>query len=547
VAPLLASICRRLDGVPFALELAAARTGSMSLSDLHHRLDQRFALLTSGKRTALPRQRTLMATVDWSYDLLTPHEQEVLDQLSVFVGSFDLAAAESVCLPVAAGAAESADVISSLVDKSLVAPERSAGDVRYRLLETIRQYAADKLAARAGRSGVEEARRLHAAHFLALAERAAPEITGGPGQGRWMKQVDLEWTNLRAAADHFEAAGDAGSMVRLGVALQRWCTSRGNNELFGMLRSALDEPSDLSAEMRARGLLAAAWIRGSGQPSNADLGEVSELAEKGLLLARVLGDPRILAELLVIRSFCAYRRGEAGFADFAGEALEHAIESGAPGIIGLARLTYSHYRDGAGTTGFQERMETLRYFQEAGDLQGAAGQYSDLSSQYLMAGDVPRALEYAREAARLHEELGGSPDLVAGNVSVCELLAGNVEDAARAARVSLVAARRRGQRTGIINAFSLWVLACCATLDGDFERAAVLTGAHDALDAHLEEVATNSFRWTPPEQEARDDNRRRLEEGLGEARFVAAYERGRAMPAETAVDLALGRRDAATA
>lgn len=540
VVPLLVSICRRLDGVPFALELAAARTGSMSLSDLNHRLDQRFALLTSGKRTALPRQRTLMATVDWSYDLLVDQEQVVLDQLSVFAGSFDLAAAESICAPVVGETVVAADVLSSLVDKSLVAAERTAGDVRYRLLETIRQYASDKLAARGGHGAVDEARSLHASYYLALAERAAPALHGGPEQGRWMKQVDLEWTNLRAAADHFDARSDSGSVLRLGVALYRWCTSKSSEDLIPVLRSALGQSDELDAAQRARGFLAAGWIRGVGYQSNAAVASVLEYVEAGLAIARGLGDAALLAEFLVLRSFCGYRLGEEGSVDYAREALSAAEKSGEPGLVALARMSRAQTGDGSGVTAIQDRMETLRYFQEAGDLQGAAGQYSDLSGQFLIAGDVARALEYAREAAHLNRELGGALDFD-GNLSVCELLSGNVDEAARAARVSLVASRRKGHPTGVINAFAVWVLACCAARSGDHERATVLTAAHDVLDAHLAEVAANSFRWTPLEQRERDDNRRRLKEALGEQRFGEVYERGRGLSAERALDLALGR------
>ncbi len=150
VAGLVASVCRKLDGIPLGLELAAARVPSMSLADLEKRLERSFTLLTRGARTALPRQRTLEATFDWSFHLLSPPEQKVLTRLSVFSGSFDLEAAEAVCSSDAVSANDVADLLGSLVDKSLVVAQRSSGSLRYSLLETVRQYGVERLLATGG-------------------------------------------------------------------------------------------------------------------------------------------------------------------------------------------------------------------------------------------------------------------------------------------------------------------------------------------------------------------------------------------------------------
>ena len=144
--PVVVSVCRRLDGMPLAIELAAARLRSMSLAELHGRLDQRFRLLTGGSRTALERQQTLRATVDWSYSLLTGAEQVLLARLSVFAGGFGLDAAEAVCGSGDLDVLDVADLLGSLVDKSLVVAEPAGGGLRYRLLETIRLFAAERLA-----------------------------------------------------------------------------------------------------------------------------------------------------------------------------------------------------------------------------------------------------------------------------------------------------------------------------------------------------------------------------------------------------------------
>src|SRR5208282_2497830 len=176
-APVVVSICRRLDGMPLAIELAAARLRSMSLAELHDRLDQRFRLLTGGSRTALERQQTLRAAVDWSYSLLTRAEQVLLARLSEFAESFRLDAAEAVCGSGGIDAADVADLLGSLVDKSLVVAEPAGEGLRYRLLETIRLFAAERLA----EAGEEEAAGVaaaHCAHFLSVTETAGAYLTG---------------------------------------------------------------------------------------------------------------------------------------------------------------------------------------------------------------------------------------------------------------------------------------------------------------------------------------------------------------------------------
>jgi predicted ATPase/class 3 adenylate cyclase len=216
--PVAVSVCRRLDGMPLAIELAAARLRSMSLSELHGRLDQRFRLLTGGSRTALGRQQTLRATVGWSYSLLTGAEQLLLGRLSVFAGGFGLDAAEAVCGSGDLDVLDVADLLGSLVDKSLVVAELGGGTLRYRLLETIRLFAAERLV-EAGEAEAAAVADAHCAHFLAVAEQAAAYLTG-PEQGSWLARLDADQANLRRAAGH--AAGDPdGTAVVLRLA-SRW-------------------------------------------------------------------------------------------------------------------------------------------------------------------------------------------------------------------------------------------------------------------------------------------------------------------------------------
>ncbi|HLK44461.1 MAG TPA: hypothetical protein VKT18_00670, partial [Acidimicrobiales bacterium] len=191
---LVASVCRRLDGIPLAIELAAARLTTLSLPELSARLDERFRLLTGGARSAMARQQTLQALVDWSYQLLNPSERSVLQRLSAFSGSFELTAAETVC---AGGAVDEADVLNvvhSLVQKSLAIAQRDGDATRFRLLETIRQYGAAELLRDEGAVGVMDVRDRHASYYLGVARHAAPELLGTDA-GAWVAKLDKDMDN----------------------------------------------------------------------------------------------------------------------------------------------------------------------------------------------------------------------------------------------------------------------------------------------------------------------------------------------------------------
>ena len=192
----ITGICERIDGIPLGLELAAARLRTLSTSELARRLDDSFRILSGSAKTALPRQRTLHATIDWSYDLLKPSERAIFRRLSLFTGSFDLDAAEAVCVGDEVNDWEVLDHIDSLVDKSLIIPLRdSPGDTRYRLLEPVRQYAQERLSETAEPVLFRTA---HAKHFARLAAEASPKLRG-PQQLDWLAGVDLDYDNIRAA------------------------------------------------------------------------------------------------------------------------------------------------------------------------------------------------------------------------------------------------------------------------------------------------------------------------------------------------------------
>ncbi len=540
-AGLVASICLRLDGIPLALELAAARLSAMSLVHLNERLDQRFRLLTGGSRTAVARQRTLQATVEWSVDLLTEPERAVLRRLSVFAGGFELDAAEAIGATGDVETSGIADVLASLVNKSLVVAEPSAGSLRYRLLETIRQYAADQLVRTGGDAEAARARSAHAGYYLQLAETAAAELTG-PRQGRWLKRLDLDWDNLRAALAYLSAEpGRTGDVLRIGVALFRFLTSRGHQDPAAQLRAALDRADPVPPGLRARALYVASYLMiVQALESRRELGTARELAERALEMARDLDDREFVALALGVLCVVAALQDEPGQAAPLGEeALEVARSVGDPRLIGEAVFCLSWVPASADRRRELE-LEALASFRQAGDTLYIAAQLNNLASLEAADGYVEAARDYYEEAIAAADEIG-AVWLLAGawdSLAIVLLLQGELTEAEALARKSLITARRLG--LGRIVAGAIFVLTCCATGAGDYCRAAQLTGAHDVIDAAALDASPDHF-WTPLEQRARDDNRARLRQALGEGEFDRAYRAGRTLGLDQAADLALGR------
>lgn len=224
-AQVVAAICARLDGLPLAIELAAARAALLSPRMLLARLDRRLALLTDGPRNLPERQRTLRATIDWSYHLLDLSEQLLFGRLAVFAGGWSLEAAEAVCAAVGPLAKDPLDGLHALVDKHLVARvEDSGGEPRFTMLETIREYALERLAERGEEQAAQQA---HARYYLTLAETAAPALHG-PEQTAWFDRLDQEHANLRVALAHFLAGGDTPGVLRMAGALHWFWFARGH-------------------------------------------------------------------------------------------------------------------------------------------------------------------------------------------------------------------------------------------------------------------------------------------------------------------------------
>ncbi|HEY2443155.1 MAG TPA: AAA family ATPase, partial [Streptosporangiaceae bacterium] len=294
-AAAVAAVCVRLDGIPLALELAAARLGSLSVPEISSRLDQRFQLLTGGNRTALPRHQTLRALIDWSYDLLNPEERTVLGRLSVFAGGWTLAAAEAVTSAGGAGEWQVLDRLAALVDKSLVQAEEVRGSTRYRLLETVRHYAAERLALRAGPE-LSETRAAHRDHYLALVETAGAHLRG-PDEGRWLDRLEAEFDNIRAAlAFSIADPGGAEPGLRLAAGLRWFCNMRGHGgEVIEALTVLLKRPDAREpTAVRARALTVTCHLVDHFGADSA----VTSMAAEAISIARSLGDDAVAADAL---------------------------------------------------------------------------------------------------------------------------------------------------------------------------------------------------------------------------------------------------------
>ncbi|TME39743.1 MAG: tetratricopeptide repeat protein [Chloroflexi bacterium] len=281
-APLVAEVCERLDGIPLAIELAAAKLRVLSLAQVARRLGDRYRLLTGGSRTALPRQQTLRAAIDWSYDLLSDPQQATLRKLSVFAGGISLEAAEEVCAGAIIEPADVVDLLADLVAKSLLVVDRTGDDARYRMLETIRQYASERLLD-AGEA--EPVRDRHRAWFQALAEQAEPELRGSR-QADWHDRLQTEHDNLRAALGWALASGDAESALRFaGTMGYFWRLSAQRAEGLGWLERALDQEAG-STQARAKALY---WVAAFSSDVN-DYARAEVLAAQSLAMFREIGD-----------------------------------------------------------------------------------------------------------------------------------------------------------------------------------------------------------------------------------------------------------------
>jgi predicted ATPase/class 3 adenylate cyclase len=553
-APLAASVCRRLDGIPLAIELAAARLKSMSLEQVSARLDQRFRLLTGGSRNLMPRQQTLQATVDWSFSLLSETEQATLRRMSVFTGGFDLEAAETVCTLEDGDEFELLDRLTSLVDKNLViadhshrgepSPRTSAapeGTIRYRLLETIRQYSAEALLRTDGDDAVLTARTRHAAYYLALAETARPELRG-PAQGTWLRRLDPEWENLRATFSHLADEGRTADILRLGVALERFASSRGHIEIQQQLRAGIEradaEPGPLLAEaMLVCGMLIGLLLI----KDPAERATAKRYGECALEMARAYGDQRLEVLALDDLSLSAYwDQDPATMRQLYDEATQLARRIGDDRRLASLMATRAVLPDTSAAERLTLSEQALDYYRRAGDRLATSQALYRLSDCHLEAGQLSLTRRYLDEAIVIAEEVGASHFVYFLQSSRCVtlLIDGNAAEAAPAIQRNLRIAHRLGDGQGV--AVVLFCAACCAAWLDPGELAARLQGAADA-DIAAELADGTIFGWSDLEQQLQTSAQDRLRQLMGDAEFEAAYRAGAQLTRMQGIELALGR------
>jgi non-specific serine/threonine protein kinase len=444
-APAVAQICRSLDGIPLAIELAAARLSVLTAEQIAARLDDRFRLLTAGSRTAPPRQQALRATLDWSHALLTTPEQVLLRRLAVFTGGWTLDAAEAVgaAEPIAADAV--LDLLTGLAGKSLVVVDAREGEARYRLLETVRSYAWEQL-----REAGEEtaARDRHAAWYRSLAECAELELVG-PAQASWFARFDAEADNLRAALAWFQARDPEAGIALAGALWQYW-------HYRDRFREGMDWLTKLLAVAtaptlgRAKALIGAAWMIFYFVGDDLD---VRRHLNEAIALSRTLGDTRCIAWASRDLGYIVLQSGDARTArPLLEDALTHIRQTG-DGHGLCATLTFlgqAARLQGDPVQARAYQQESLVEAERAGPIFDVAVAQTHLGQLAFDEGCLDTAASYfaaaaaAREAAGLHPPCG-----LNGRIAQVAIRQGDLAGAAHYLQARLAAAeaaRARGQR-----------------------------------------------------------------------------------------------------
>jgi predicted ATPase/serine/threonine protein kinase len=506
----LVEVCRRLDGLPLAIELAAARVKLLRPQAMLSRLDHSLTLLTGGPRDLPARQQTMRSAIAWSYDLLDAGERLLFSRLSVFAGGATLEAAEAVCGadqglenvdgqtgiegqtdPASVGdpATEVLDGIASLVDKSLLAQkEQASGESRFRMLELVREYALERLE----ESGEAEAiRQRHASFFFALAEEAEPKLLGAQ-QAEWLDKLEEEHDNLRAAL-WWLLDRDATKALRMAVMLRRLWTRHGHlTEGRRWLKAALAKGVGAEAQLRIKALV------GTGEVTRqqGDLAAAREFYVEALRLSREIRDKRLIAASSRGLGMLAYMRND----------------------LAAARPLFE---------------EALAAFREIGDTSGISGSLNALGDMARTGGDLAAARLLYEEAVALGRQLGNQN---AVSVDLCNLgavacLEGDLEAARACFRETIGIDQKMGDRARV--SYSLDGFGALAVVRGEMRRAARLFGAADQLRA------SSGYAIEPLDREFRDRYASEARAALDESDYAAAEREGRALRMREAIALAL--------
>ncbi len=571
-ASLVAQICHRLDGMPLAIELAAARVNVLAVEQMAERFKDAMRWLTAGTRTAPNRQRTLRAAVDWSYDLLTESERVLFNRLAIFAGGFTLEAVEAVCCGNGLEASDVLDLLSHLVDKSLVAVEADPSDsFRYRLLEVLRRYSWERLQ----ESGeAETVRRSHGSYFLKLAEEAEPGLRS-THQASWFRRLEQEHDNCRAALRWSMESGEEEISLRLTGALWWFWYVRGYvREGREWLEKALAESGEAPASARAKSICAAGLLA----LRQSDYGRATQLAGESAVLCRTLGDTPGLAFSLGILGLVADHQGNyeraatlssesLGLARRVEDKWGTAFSQNTLGIVARIRGDYERAR--------ALGEESLALCQELGDEWGIAGVLNSLGLVARDQGDYERAGALLEESLTLSRKIGDGQDIAFSqnslgvlarlrgdygratalheeSLALCRALGdtwgiayalhglglvardqGEYDRAGALCAESLLLRREVGDRRGI--ALSLTGLAIVAVAHGQPQRAARLFGAAEALRESI------GMPHPPFDRADHDRSVASVRAELGDAVFTSAWAEGREMALDEAINSALAR------
>jgi len=538
-APAVAEICVRLDGLPLAIELAAARIKMLPPKAMLQRLSSRLKLLTGGARDLPERQRTLRATIEWSFALLDEGEQLLFARLAVFSGGRTLEAIEAICdaqgdLPV-----DGFEGVSSLLNKSLLRQEEGPdGEPRFVMLETVHEFAREKL----GQSAeAEEIKRVHAQYFLTLAEEAYPELRGAD-QLEWLERLEAEHDNMRAALTWALKRNEAEVALRLGGALSVfWLLRDYHSEGRRWLQEALAIDGRGSLGSRAMALAGAGWLA----ENQGDLDPAQEACEEGLELlaneAREASEAKL--RLLACLGWVAWTREELGQArELLEESLALSREMSdtwwlAFSLFGLAIVPQSLGDSERATQLYEQSMELFR---ELGDKQSLAFCLTNLAMLMYSQGDLGRAAQLTEEAVALQRQLGNRGGVSMGlyNLGWMALLQDDLGRAADLYRESLSLSWDAGLNPIVQS--TLEGFACVAGPQGAAERAAWLWGAAQAL--HETKGIPRDIDFLA-EADARISA---VRSGMGEEAWGEAWHKGRAMTLDEAVSYALAGEEEAS-
>jgi predicted ATPase/class 3 adenylate cyclase len=537
-APVVATICRRLDGIPLAIELAAARVKVLAPKQIAEKLNERFRLLTGGDRTALFRQQTMRAAIDWSYDLLAPVEQRVFAKLSVFADSFALETAAAVCSEDGLDEFDVLGIVSSLADKSLVHAEPNDDEIRYRLLESTRQYGAEKLA----ESGEHEAvRARHGEAYAIVAERIVEDYDT-VAHGLWVARVEGEIENVRAAltwAFEGDRADPAG--LRIAGTLHRTMALFGAREAQRWLATAV-ERCDESTDPRIIGRLdlAQAFLSNVFNQFSAVYVHAETAIERLDLSEDVRA--RADAERLAGRALIYLGRVAQGE-----ELLEKALRShrllGSRGTGAVLRdLALARAADGDVERSRQLFADAVQDFEDREDLGNVAQTVGTLAGVEFQAGRIDEALRYAGQALSVLRTLKRRLSIawILGEMATFAIALEAFDDARKHAVESLNIARELPSAVFVTHGLrQIAIIGALREAQGDegsaeiAERSARLLGF---VDGRLTELGTT---LEPAEQRQVDRARARLLETLGRERFEQFERTGAHLTEERAISIAL--------